>query len=345
MVLIVKNFNIIKIIIIEILVPDLIVVDVTENEKIILDGKLKEKTITASGKISIRNPSFKSRLWQLNCDLKETVNTSINSREISVDTLNPGQEYYLDYEISNLRGSSLKIDEYFDTSRSFPQKSNGFRYHKDNQCIFQLTLKNPLGIPISNIKLQQEIPEFLHKIKINEPNLGNGAILEEVGKKMLVWDIVTLESQQQATFEILCDALLGEYSQKSLGELRITYLINNYKLTLFDPEITGLTDSLIRINNAEGSELNMWDCSIEFVNVSEFQVRLENVKIKNKGSETVISQTPNRLLKPNEKWDYKFQLTLKDVPQLSSKIEFTPLFVLITRVRGEIIKESTILQV
>ncbi|MFX1589138.1 MAG: hypothetical protein ACFFC1_13375, partial [Promethearchaeota archaeon] len=60
------------------------------------------------------------------------------------------------------------------------------------------------------------------------------------------------------------------------------------------------------------------------------------------GTETVVSQTPNRLLNPEQSWIYNFQVDSKDVPELSSAIEFTPLFVVITRVFGEINKESTI---
>jgi hypothetical protein len=53
--------------------PDLIITDITENEKILLDGQLNQKEIKGNGKILIKNPSQKSRLWNLECDLKETI--------------------------------------------------------------------------------------------------------------------------------------------------------------------------------------------------------------------------------------------------------------------------------
>ena len=75
------------------------IIDITENEKTILDGLLNLKEIKGKGKVVIRNPSNKSRLWNLTCDLKEIVNTTIDSREINVGILNPSQEFNNDYAL------------------------------------------------------------------------------------------------------------------------------------------------------------------------------------------------------------------------------------------------------
>ena len=102
------------------------------------------------------------------------------------------------------------------------------------------------------------------------------------------------------------------------------------------------------IDRDEGSQPGSWDCTVEFINESEFQVRLEDIKVYHKittGSETVVSQTPNRLLNPEQIWDFNFRVDSKNVPELNSTIEFTPLFVLISRLVGEINKESTIYNV
>ena len=324
---------------------DLIVVDITENEKTLLDGELNLKEITGTGKLLIKNPSQKSRLWNLTCDLKEIVNTTISERELNAGILNPAQEFVEQYEIQNLQESSLKVVETFDTDINTGDKiNNAFLFDYDNRCRLKLVLNNPLDNAISNIKLQREIPDFYQEIEVITPKSGVAGIIEDSGSRFLNWDIVSLEGHQVAELELLCKVNVSDKEQKALGALNVTYMVNNYKLTMLNPEIRGLTDSMSGIDRDEGSQPGMWDCTVEFINESEFQVRLEDVKVFHKittGSETVVSQAPNRMLNPDQTWDFDFNVESKDVPELSSKIEFTPLFVVITRLVGEINKEST----
>ena len=126
---------------------DLIIINITENEKILLDGQLNQKEIKGNGKIQIKNPSQKSRLWNLECNLKEIVNTTFNSRELSVGILNPNQEYSKEYEIHNLKEPSLEVVEIFDTAISMPDKlNNTFLFETENKCKLSLILTNPLDI-------------------------------------------------------------------------------------------------------------------------------------------------------------------------------------------------------
>jgi len=328
---------------------DLIIVDITENEKTLFDGSLNLKEITGHGKLTIKNPSKKSRLWNLKCDLKENVNTTIADREIKVGILNAAQEFSSEYTIQNLKEPSLKIEEVFDAEIDITDKINTtFLYNNDNKCKLKLILTNPLELTFSNIKLRRDIPDFFQEIEVINPNYGIAGIVEEGGRRSLNWDIVTLEGQNKAELEVFCIVNVKEREAKPLGHLKITYLINNYKLTMINPEVQGLTDSMSGIDRDEGSKPGFWDCNVEFINESEFQVRIEDVKVSHKiltGSEIVVSQNPNRLLNPEQTWDFKFQVESKDVPELSSKIDFTPLYVVITRVIGEIQKEPTVYKV
>ncbi|MFX0058251.1 MAG: hypothetical protein ACFE85_14850 [Candidatus Hodarchaeota archaeon] len=329
--------------------PDLIIVDITEKENITLNGSLELKEINGNGKFVIKNPSNKSRLWNLTCDLKEILNTTISSRDQSVGILNPGQDFGVEYEIKNLIEPSLKIVEIFDTETSISEKVNNvFLLDVDNNCKLRLIINNPLNLPISNIKLTREIPTFFSKIELKNPNLGVAVIKEENGVKTLNWDIISLNGGHKADLELNSVVNVKDKDVKSLGTMNLTYLINNYKLSMINPEVRGLTDSMSGIDRDEGSQPGMWNCSVEFINESEFQVRLEDVKVQHKiatGSEMVVSQTPNRLLNPEQSWDFGFHVESKGVPELTSTIEFTPLFVLISRVIGEINNESTLYNV
>ena len=328
---------------------DLIIVDITENEKVHLNSKSELVDVIGNGKVIIKNPSKKSRLWNLNCDLKEIVNTSIEKRDIDVGILNPMQEYAQEYEIQNLKKSSLLVTEIFDANtKNTHQANDTFLFNYENNCNLKIILENSLDTTISNIKVNRTIPPFFQDIEVLTPSNGNAGLLEEAGSKFITWNIISLDPKQKVELEVTCSVNPNEADEKSLGELNITYLINNYKRTLMDPEVRGLTDSMSGIDRDEGSQPGIWDCSVEFINESEFQIRLEDVKVSHKiptGTEIVVSQTPGRLLNPEQSWDFGFKIESKDVPELTSNIDFTPLYVVITRVIGEISKDSTVYNV
>ncbi len=312
---------------------DLIIIDITDTEKAELDGASKLKEISGEGIISIKNPTLKSRLWNLNCDLKEIVNTTIPSRELNIGILESNQLHETNYQIQNIKGPSLKVVEEFETK------------FINNNCRLTVNIENPLKQAITNIKLSREVPLSFQEIEIQPTKVGVAGIVEDGENQYLNWDILSLEAEQGAKLEILCTLPIEDNQVKSLGALNISYLINNYKLTYISPEIRGFTDSISGIDRDQTSQPGLWDCNLEFINDSEFQVRLEEVKVTHTittGNEVVVSQTPNRLLNPNQKWNYSFQIESKELPELNPIIGFTPLFVVLTRVKGEIHKEPTI---
>ena len=325
---------------------DLIIIDVTDKEKIVLDGESNQKEILGNGKLIVKNPSKKSRLWNLSCNLKEIVNTSVSSVELNIGALNPGQEFAKEYEIKNLKEPCLKVIEIFDTDREIPDKvNNNFLYLNDNKCILKLTLGNPLSLPILDIKLKRELPKLLQDIEIKEPNFGAASLQEENGSRFLTWEIDSLGENQNAELEMLCIVKVKDRNKQSLGALKVTYLINNHRLTMMDPKIRGLTDSTSGIDRDEGTKPGTWECNVEFNNESEFKVQLEVVNVTQKiktGVESVVDQTPDIILTPKNSWNYNFQVEAKNVPELSAKVQFTPLFELVPKVIGEINKESTI---
>jgi hypothetical protein len=183
---------------------------------------------------------------------------------------------------------------------------------------------------------------------MRSPSAGEANLKEENGKRILSWELTSLEAENSAELEIFFTVNMKELTSQELGVLTVNYTINNYKLTMLNPEVRGLTDSMSGIDRDEGSQPGMWDCNVEFINESGFQVRLEDVKVSQAittGTETVVSQTPDKVLNPDESWDFDFQVEAKDVPELTSEIGFTPLYVMIPRVIGEIFKESTIYEV
>ncbi len=283
------------------------------------------------------------------CDLKEIVNTNMEPKALNVGALNPGAQFEKDYDIQNLIEPNLKVVEEFDTDRELTDiLNNTFLYETDNKCKLKLTIENPLNLPILDINIRRELPSLLQNLDLKKPNLGSAEIAVEGTERVLIWKIESLDENSSTQLELECLANVKERKVQALGTLKITYLINGLKLTMFDPSIRGLTDSMSGVSRDEGSSPGSWDCNVEFVNDSDFEVKLESVQVafKSKASkENVVSQTPLSNLAPSGSWNFPFKIESQDVPDLSSEIEFTPLFEVIPRIIGEITKESTIYSV
>ncbi len=328
---------------------NLIIIDITDYEKTILNSSSKLKEIEGNGKLVVKNPSQSSRLWNMVCDTKEDMDTTLESRVLSMGTLSPSQEFNKEYGIKELKDPCLRVEEVFDTDITDPDKiNNAFLFENDNKGSLKLTLENTLDIPISDIKVLRDMPDYIQEIQLEKPNFGEIKLKVEDNKRFLSWEIPTLEGKNTAVLELPFTVNMKERNEQMLGGLNVKYLINNHKLTLMDPEVRGLTDSLSGIDRDEGATPGIWDCNVEFINESEFQVKLEDAKVTHTiptGTEHVVSETPDKVLNPEESWDFDFQVEAKDVPELSSEIVFVPLYVVIPRVIGEIIKETTIYQV
>ncbi len=289
---------------------NIIIVDITDKEHTKLDVNSNLLSISGEGKIVTKNPSEKSRLWNLNNDLKEILNTNISDKVTNIDSLNPGEEHIQEYEITNLKDPCLKITEIFDSGREKGDVvNNTFLFERVNKCSLKLTYINTIKKSIIEIKSRREMPEFLHNIEILTPNFGKAELKEEDGKKSLIWDIETLEPNKTAELNIKCMVTVKDRAKQSLGALNVTYLIQDYQRAMIKPEVHSLTNSMSGITRDEGSSPKKWDCNIEFNNESEFNVRLEDVKVTHTvitGAETVVTQKPNIEIKPMSSWDYDF---------------------------------------
>ena len=96
----------------------LIEIDITDYENITLDGELNITEIKGNGVLLVKNESEKSRLWNLNCDAKEVINTNVGEKNFSVGSLNPKEKFTKEYTIENLKEPCLNVVELFDTVNS-----------------------------------------------------------------------------------------------------------------------------------------------------------------------------------------------------------------------------------
>ena len=328
---------------------NLIIVDITDREYTQLDVNSEIKSIKGDGKVITRNPTQKSSLWDIVNDFKEIDNTSISEKVLEIENLNPGEDHVQDYEIQDLKEPCLKIIEIFDTGiESEGTINNVFLYKNANKCKLTLTFTNQINKPITEIKSKREIPSFFTEIDFKPLKIGKSDLVEEDGKRFLNWEIETLGANETAELQLSCTVNMQEKTKQSLGDLKITYLINDHSLTMINPVARGLADSMSGVTRDEGSNPGSWNCNIEFVNNSEFKISVEDVKVEHNiptGKENVVSLTPNQEIDAKATWDHDFNVESPNVPKLDFVIKFTPLYTTYKRVIGEIVKESTIYDV
>jgi hypothetical protein len=325
-----------------------IVIDITDEEFPFLDGSLNLKSIEGTGTIVVKNPSKTSRLWNSVLNLKETVNTDAE-KIMEMGIINPGKQFEKTYNIENLERPCLELEEIFDTNRDIPNKVNNvFLYNEPNLCRLTLKLKNTLNKAISDINLTRTLPPFTKKIEIGANESGSVQINEAPEKTIVNWSIESISANETAILELNFKAVVNSIEEKELGPTSVTYLVKNHQLTLMDPEIKGLTDSLSGVTTDESASPGTWDCNVEFINDSEFKVKLEKVEVAHNiptGADQIVSENPNLTLDPDKSWDFDFQVDSQNVPELESSIEFTTLYKVIKRVKGRLEKQSTVYEV
>jgi hypothetical protein len=230
---------------------NLIVVDITDNEKTVLvptgigaTGVHSIKEIKGNGTLLIKNPSQQSRLWNLTCDLKEVMDTTLE-KMLNVGAINPGQEFKQDYDLQALKEPCLKVSEIFDTEKGISDAVNNvFLYERVNDCVLKINLVNSVDLPISEIKLVKELPDIFKEVQIQTPSVGTTELSEEGGKRVAVWNVPSLDGKQSANLDIFLTVNAKNIENISLGSLKVNYLVNNLKINKVDPEVRGLTDSM-----------------------------------------------------------------------------------------------------
>ena len=89
--------------------------------------------------------------------------------------------------------------------------------------------------------------------------------------------------------------------------------------------------------------LVLWNCTVEFNNDSDIEVTLRTVSVTQKiptGDESIVDETPDKILGSGEKWEQKFEVQARSVPSFNSKLDFTTNFVVPTKIIGKITQDA-----
>lgn len=323
---------------------DKIVIDITETITTRLNPDGSTQSTTGMGLLSVNNPSSSNRLWNLklkNAGTSEAVGTTL-PQEASKDVLDPGQSWQFDYDISNLKGPLLKVEEIFDTSTTAAEVNDNFVVKSLDHAEITLILTNSASSPASKILLKKTIPGYMKEVAIGESSTGVPAY--DINTREFTWEVPVLQGGESASIKIKGRLDMPEPATKSGNPVDITYQYAGIQRSAVSPAIKALTDTMTGVDQEEdGSRPGWWKCVVEFENESEFEVTVESLKVAQKiatGEEVLVDIKPGEVVGPKQEWSHQFSMESPTVPTLSPQLDFTANHAVPTRIIGSIHQEA-----
>ena len=122
-----------------------ILIEIVETEEAVLAGEKYYQIMTsgATGVLRVVNPNDKSRIWNVNLDVGETIGTSItqNSAKEGIDA---GESWDLNYSLEEIK-PILKLTEVVNANADAGEVDPYFVYNAKDTCAITISLENQIG--------------------------------------------------------------------------------------------------------------------------------------------------------------------------------------------------------
>jgi len=321
-------------------------VDVTENVNCVLTEKHEVKSLTVNGVLSVNNKSSKNRIWNAELRLGGIETTSLKENVVQVGEVLAGSSWTMEYDVP-VEETVLKLREIVDTCYENDQVNWALIYQRPMPVSCTITVSNPTDAYIDSIKVRKVIPKGFGDPEIEPPNTGTAEFEPE--SREVVWKNFELSPGSDATLVIKFNITADSIEPIGAGKVIAEYHIKDRTRSLLNPDIFAISDSRFAIEPAESiSEPSTWECTIEFMNTSEFLQRLLKVdiyQIKGEMKDHLLSLEPNKDVPPRQSWEYKFTLKSPTMPVFETSIDYKVVKEVTRHVYTTITKEDTMLPV
>ncbi|MGQ9722466.1 MAG: hypothetical protein ACUVXA_14230 [Candidatus Jordarchaeum sp.] len=321
-------------------------VDVTENVNCVITEKHEIKSLKVSGVLSVNNNSSKNRIWNAEIRLGGIETTSFKENILPVGEVQAGGKWTKDY-IVPVEETVLKLKEIVDTCYESDEVNWALVYHRPMPVSSTITISNPTDAYIDNIKVRKIIPKGFGDPEIEPPNTGTAEFEPE--SREVVWKNFELSPGSEATLVVKFKITAESIEPIGAGKVIAEYHIRDRTRSLLNPDIISISDSRFAIEPAESvTQPSTWDCTIEFLNISEFLQRLLKVdifQIKGDLKEQLLSLEPNKDVPPRQSWEYKFTIKSASIPVFETNIDYKVVKEVTRQVYATITKEDTMLPV
>lgn len=321
-------------------------VDVTENVNCVITGKHEVKSLNVNGVLSVNNDSSKNRIWNAELRLGGIETTSLKENTLIAGEVLAGNKWTKEYTVP-VEETVLKLKEIVDTCYENDQVNWALVYQRPMPVSCSITVSNPTDAYIDNIKVRKVIPKGFGDPEIEPPNTGTAEFEPE--SREVIWTNFELSSGSEATLVIKLKITAESIEPIGAGKVIAEYHIKDRTRSLLNPDILSISDSRFAIEPAESvSQPSTWDCTIEYLNTSEFLQRLLKVdifEIKGEMKDQLLSLEPNKDVPSRQSWEYKFTIKSAQMPVFETNIDYKVVKEVTRHVYATITKEDTMLPI
>ena len=265
-----------------------------EVSKLNVDGEIMKQSV--KGTLTINNPSKDDRIFDIDVLLDDTDATDVAGDHVSVDELEPGKNYTMQYKVNGK--TMLLCRERLDTN---PARSQERSYsvamgEEPGAISLELEVQNVSNVILNEVTLTRVIPDSM-----NFPTPGASSI--EDG--LLTWSVGRLAAGDTQTLHIEGTINVSDVNSINAGEVNVTYksdaTLSGMAFRELDAFCRGFTYMKVR----EDERPDNWICQAIFENRSTFAVDLTKLQVRMKGSEDLlfdIDDVSEDVL-PNGKWE------------------------------------------
>ncbi|MHA1145672.1 MAG: hypothetical protein ACTSRW_13105 [Candidatus Helarchaeota archaeon] len=321
-----------------------ITLNITETEETVLSGKGKIDSIEIKGELLTVNPSSSQRIWNLVHFFEGSQSTSLTLMENKIGSLEPEAKNEVTYVVQEKDVTYRPLIELTETVDTYFEKGDDINWNfvLDSRMPtkFILTLKNASNQPTTKVTLKKKLLDFFDNPIIESTTSGNASFDES--SRLISWEDITIPPGEEQSLVFRAGANPTETTPYPTGEIDVNYEIQKVQRSKLNPTIIGVSESIFALEKDEAAE-DEWDCTVEFQNTSDFDVKLNTVKVihvKEGVKEVTLEENPYIELASNEVWSKSFKVTSHSPPKFSKTNDFSVLSVLNTRVVGHIHKKS-----
>ncbi len=292
------------------------------------DGKITESSV--NGTVLVRNGGSKNRIWDIDLKLAGGDKADL-PKEIHIPELDPGEEWKQEYKIKIGKDDTplLKVVEALDTFPDTAQKSQVFVYDKDSKgqvAQIVLTAENTGEAKLSEVTIKKAIPADFNDVDIVKTDDGRA---KRDGNE-IVWTIEELEGGKSASMELKVKVVTNEKKAFKSGEVSAKYFVAAGTYSGLKPEfVDGWSDQIHFVDRDErDEEPDVWDCTFEFRNRSEFPMKLEHYNFvfgdENTETKVIDEKLDDVIIQAGETWKAKpWDLKSEDEPTFSENINYS----------------------
>ena len=232
-----------------------------------------------SGMFKIKNPSDSDKVWDIDVTFKKDKAVGLDD-EIHLKNLNPSEEKEYEYDIEQFEEPALKISEFVSTINDENTLSYSLSTGDTNKVLFKLILKNLMDYPLTNVVVKKEIQAGYSDVDV----LGNSVGSVDNDSEFIEWKIDNFAANAEAELKFNMSIQIEDSSSKvRTGTISAEYSSPDKALTGLEiDKFDAYSNNFVGVLEEQNDDNpDVYNCSVIFLNESEFQVKLVNLDVKN----------------------------------------------------------------